>query len=87
MTVEQAAKQYALKYKHHVSSEGLENIQSDFIAGYEWALNNQWVPSEQFKRNSDDYLILLNNGEVRRYSEKKLPNALITHCMNIPPKQ
>lgn len=61
MTVEQAAKQHALKFKHQVSAECIENIQSDFLAGAEFALNNQWVsveerlPEVDYKFHNSDY--------------------------------
>lgn len=39
--IEQAAKDYANQFKTQVSSEGLQNIVSDFIAGVEWLLSLQ----------------------------------------------
>lgn len=53
MSKEELAKDHALKFKSQVSSEGLQNIESDFIAGYEAKeAESQWMPvvrgSKQF---------------------------------------
>lgn len=36
MTPQEASEQYALKFKTQASSEGLDNIKDDFLAGQKW---------------------------------------------------
>lgn len=76
--LKEAAEKYAQQFKTQVSSEGLENIASDFLAGAQHILNlpqpkmsEAWVKASNAPKTSENVFVKLNNGY-----------KTVAHCVN-----
>ena len=69
----------------------INNCQQAFEEGAKWQMNNMWIDINDKNNiipNDEDVLIMMANGEVRRYDEnwedEFMLDGIVTHWMPIP---
>ena len=92
MNIQDIANEYSQQFKTSASSEGLQNIASDFIAGYDYC-QPKWIElktatADQLKdfeeADLSRLLLFFDNREVAWYGAESMPFAEITHFLIVP---
>ena len=94
--LEKAAKKYSDSYYSDDEypseiKDVINNCQQAFEEGAKWQMNNMWIDINDKNNiipNDEDVLIMMANGEVRRYDEnwedEFMLDGIVTHWMPIP---